>query len=182
VDRELVERARHGDREAYELLARASARRLYGVAYRILRDSDRAQDATQQALLSIWLDLPQLREPDRFEAWTYRLVTRASVAEARRERGHRAAVRVGPELDLPVPDEAGSIELRDILDRAFETLSPEHRAVVVLHHYAGLPLTEIADIVGVPYGTVGSRLHHAHRRLRSALEAERPATAGGPVA
>jgi RNA polymerase sigma-70 factor (ECF subfamily) len=169
VDRDLVERGRHGDREAYELLARGSARRLYGVAHRILRDPDQAEDAVQQALLEIWLDLPKLRDVDRFEAWTYRLVVRASFAEAKRSRVRSSVVRVAPDIDLPDREQTDTIELRDELEHAFRALSPEHRAVIVLHHWLGLPLTEVADIVGIPYGTVRSRLHYAVRQLRSAL-------------
>ena len=174
MDRDLVDRGRRGDREAYEILARTSARRLYGVARRILRDADRAEDAVQQALVDIWLDLPKLRDPDRFEAWTYRLVVRASLAEARRERRHGSNVRSSPDLASTTPDEAYATELRDELDRAFRDLTPEHRAVIVLHHHLGLPLAEIAEILGLPYGTVGSRLHYGMRQLRSALAEPAP--------
>ena len=76
VDRSLVERAQEGDRDAYEALALASARRLYLTAYRIVRDTDRADDAVQQTLVAMWRELPSLRDPDRFESWTYRLVLR----------------------------------------------------------------------------------------------------------
>ena len=65
-----------------------------------------------------------------------------------------------------------TVEDRDLLDRAFSRLTPQHRAVFVLHHHAGLPLAEIADAVGVPVGTVKSRLHHATRALRAAIEAD----------
>ena len=91
---ELVERASHGDRDAFESLAAASADRCYALAYRILRDPHRAQDATQQALLGAWRDLPNLREPDHFDAWLHRLVVNACYAEARGERRWAARVRV----------------------------------------------------------------------------------------
>jgi RNA polymerase sigma-70 factor (ECF subfamily) len=182
VDRELVERARRGDREAYELLAGASVRRLFLVAHRILRDSDMAEDATQQTLVAMWRELPKLRDPDRFEVWTYRLVVRFSLAEARRGRSLTATVRDAA-AEPSVGDDAARIATRDQLDRAFRDLSPEHRAVVVLHHYVGLSLAEIAEIAGVPYGTVGSRLHYATRQLRDALGADdRAAMAGGQPA
>jgi RNA polymerase sigma-70 factor (ECF subfamily) len=170
VDRELVERGRQGDREAYELLVRTSARRLYGIARRILRDADRAEDAVQQALVDIWLDLPKLRDPDRFEAWTYRLVVRASIAEARRERHDVLTLRSLSDAGPSTPDGSRTTEVRDELDRAFRALTPEHRAVIVLHHHLGLPLTDIASVLGLPYGTVGSRLHYGMRQLRRALE------------
>ena len=177
MDRKLVERAQSGDREAYEALARASADRLYSTAYRIARDGDIAEDAVQQTLVQIWRELPSLRDPDRYEAWTYRLVVRFCGRDTRRAR--TAGVR-----EIRVDDTAPSVvdaiadaDLRDQLDRALATLSVDHRTVVVLHHYSGLPLTEIAEILGVPYGTVGSRLHHAHRALRAAINAGDRSTA-----
>ena len=179
MDRVLVERAQRGDRDAYEALARASASRLYLTASRIVRDADRADDAVQQTLVAMWRELPSLRDPDRFEAWTYRLVVRFCLAESRRAR--RTGIRE-IRLDELTPtrsDAFADADLRDQLDRALADLSTDHRAVVVLHHYAGLPIGEIADILGVPYGTVGSRLHHATRALRAAIEAgDRAAVTG----
>jgi RNA polymerase sigma-70 factor (ECF subfamily) len=171
----LVERARDGDREAYELLVHHVGRPLFRVAHRILRDLDAAEDAVQRALVDIWRDLPRLRDLDRFDAWTYRLVVRASLDEARQRRRH---AHVG-ELPAEVPgpsDASAAIATRHALDDAFDRLTPEHRAVVVLHHYAGFSLAEIAAITGVPYGTVGSRLHYAVRQLRTALGADEMAT------
>ena len=81
--RDLVERAQQGDREAYELLARGAARRLFLIASRILRDADAAEDAVQHTLVTIWRDLPSLRDPARFDAWTYRIVIRAAGAADR---------------------------------------------------------------------------------------------------
>jgi RNA polymerase sigma-70 factor (ECF subfamily) len=152
-------------------------RPLFRVAHRILRDLDAAEDAVQRALVDIWRDLPRLRDLDRFDAWTYRLVVRASLDEARQRRRH-AHVRELPSDEPGAPDASASFAARDALERAFDRLRPEHRAVVVLHHYAGFPLTEIATILGVPYGTVGSRLHYALRELRAALGAD--GTTPGP--
>jgi len=168
----LVERAQGGDQEAFAALATASADRCYALAYRILRDMHLAQDATQQALLSAWRDLPTLRDPDRFEAWLYRLVVRACYAEATRERRWGAQVRLIPSDSAVVPDTASSIADRDELDRGFRRLSPEQRAVLALHHYVGYQLTEIAETLGIPVGTARSRLHYATRQLRAAIEAD----------
>jgi RNA polymerase sigma-70 factor (ECF subfamily) len=168
---ELVERASRGDRDAFESLAAANADRCYALAYRILRDPHRAQDATQQALLGAWRDLPNLRELDRFDAWLHRLVVHACYAEARGERRWAARVRVVT-LDTPAgPDVAQFVAARDELEGAFRRLSPEHRAVVVLHHHLGYPLTEIAATLGIPVGTARSRLHYAVRQLRTVLDA-----------
>lgn len=171
----LVERAMRGDQEAFAVLAADSVDGCYRLAYRILRDPHRAQDATQQALLGAWRDLPTLRDPDRFEAWLRRLVVQACYAEARSNRRWVARVRViSHDISLE-PDVARSVADRDELDRAFRRLTPEQRAIVVLHHHLGYPLTEIAEALGIPDGTARSRLHHAVRQLRSALgDEERP--------
>ena len=168
MDRALVERASAGDREAYERLAREVGDQLLQVAYRILRDLDNAEDAVQRALVAIWRDLPKLRDPDRFEAWAYRVVTRTSLDEARQRRRH-GLVRETVPVEPSEPDASREVVIRDELAHAFDDLRPEHRAVVVLHFYVGLPLTEIAEILGIPYGTVGSRLHYALQRMRTSL-------------
>jgi RNA polymerase sigma-70 factor (ECF subfamily) len=175
MDTDLVVRAQQGDREAFASLAIAAGDRLHAVAHRILRDIDLAEDATQQALLAVWRDLPQLRDPARFDAWSYRLLIRACYAEGRRTRW-APIIRLLP-ADQPVAaDGLSSIVDRDQLERGFRRLSIDHRAVVVLHHYLDLPLDEVAETLGVPIGTVRSRLHYAMRGLRAALDADaRPA-------
>ena len=182
MTRALVEQAQQGDRDAYERLARGAARRLFLVAHRILRDTDQAEDAVQQTLVAIWRDLPSLRDPDRFDAWTYRMVVRQCRAEARRHRRGVNVVDLSDELASTV-DSIGDVAVRDQLERAFTALSHEHRVVVVLRHYVGLSLGEIAEILDVPYGTVGSRLHHAMRLMRADMDAgERTAVRGGQPA
>jgi RNA polymerase sigma-70 factor, ECF subfamily len=169
----LVERAREGDDVAFSELVDLDGDRCYAIAYRILRDVERAQDAVQQAFLLAWRELPRLRDVERFEVWLHRLVVNACYEEFRRYRRWSTNVR-----ELPVDGPAGSddsisIDDRDALERAFRRLSPEHRAVVVLHHHAGYPLASIAEVAGVPLGTVKSRLHYATRLLREALAADR---------
>ena len=172
---QLVDRAMRGDREAFTFLARDRADRCYAVAYRVLRDPHRAQDAVQQALLGAWRDLPTLRDPARFDAWLLKLVVNACYTEARTERRWAAKVRVIP-LEPPIePDIARSVAARDELDYAFRRLTAEQRTVVVLHHHLGYPLTEIAATLGIPEGTARSRLHYAVRQLRAALD-ESPAS------
>ncbi len=177
MDPDLIGRAQHGDEEAFASLAVAAGDRLHAVAHRILRDTDLAEDATQQALLAIWRDLPQLRDPARFDAWSYRLLVRACYTEGRRTRHWAPNVRLLAADEAKGDDGMSSVVDRDQLERGFRRLSIDHRAVVVLHHYLDLPLDEVADVLGVPAGTVRSRLHHAMRGLRAALEADaRPAT------
>ena len=180
MDRDLVEAARHGDREAYADLIRARADRLFALAQRILRDVDRTEDAVQEALVIAWRDLPGLRDPDRFDAWLHRLVVRSCVHEAMRERRLVANLRVLP-LDLPATkDDLLSLDDRDQLERGFRRLEPQQRAILALRHFAGYEPAEIAEILGIPGGTVRSRLHHAHRAMRAALEADaRPTAIGG---
>ena len=177
MQRDLVERAAGGDQEAFEALVRSSANRLFAIAYRILRDHHRAEDAVQQTLVSIWDELPRLRDPDRFDAWSYRVVTRNSVALAKREGrgpGGGAIVRLLPDDadESRAPDDIGSVAERDQIERGFRRLKPDHRAILTLHHVAGLSSPEIADVLGIPVGTAGSRLHYATQALRAALDAD----------
>lgn len=164
----LVVRAAAGDQDAFASLAAGHIDRCYALAYRILRDPDRAQDASQQALIGAWRDLPTLRDPERFDAWLHRLVVNACYAES---RGTRRWIRPRVLSLNPEPDPANSVVDRQALEDAFGQLSPEHRAVVVLHHHLGYPLTEIAETLGIPTGTARSRLHYAVRQLRAALDA-----------
>jgi RNA polymerase sigma-70 factor, ECF subfamily len=178
VDTELVTRAQHGDRAAFGLLAAEIATRFLAVSRRILRDIDLAEDATQQALVAIWRDLPQLRDPASFDAWSYRLLVRACYTEGRRSRAWSPNLRI-LEADEPrASDGYETVVQRDQLETAIRRLSVDHRTVLVLHHYADLPPERVAEIVGVPLGTVYSRLHHAMRAMRAALDADdRPAAA-----
>jgi RNA polymerase sigma-70 factor (ECF subfamily) len=181
LDRDLIEQAQRGDREAFGILARTHGDRLMAIAQRILRDVGRAEDAVQQTLVIAWRELPSLRDPDRFDAWLQRLLVNASYAEARRWRTWSANVRVLP-LDGPAgSDEALSVDDRDRLERGFRRLPPDQRAILVFTHFLGLSPSEIAERLGIAVGTARSRLHYAHRAMRAALEAdERPvAVAGG---
>lgn len=173
----LVDLARRGDEEAFTDLARAVGDRLMAIAYRILRDADRAEDAVQQALVIAWRELPTLRDTDRFDAWLRRILVNACYAEARRHRRWAANIRVLPVDGPDGRDEMSTVVERDRLERGFLRLSPEQRAIFVLHHHLGLTLAEIADELDVPLGTAKSRLHHATQALRAALDADaRPAT------
>jgi len=172
MDTNLVIRAQHGDRGAFGLLATEIADRYLAVARKILRDHDLADDATQQALVGIWTDLPQLREPERFEAWSYRLLVRACYAEGRKQRRWAPNLRLLPVDERLVDDGLSSVVDRDQLESGFRRLSIDHRAVLVFHHYLDLPLDRVADILDIPVGTAHSRLHHAMRAMRAALDAD----------
>ena len=172
MDIGLVGRAQRGDREAFADLAAAVTSSFLSVAYRILRDADLAEDATQQSLLTIWERLPQLRDPERFEAWAYRLLVRACYREGRKARRWSTPISLPPIAEQRMPDEAGAVIDRDALERAFRRLSLDHRAVVVLRHYRHMSLDEVSAALDIPVGTVASRLHYALRQMRAALEAD----------
>jgi len=172
MDADLVVRAQRGDQAAFAAIAAQLADRYLQIARKILRDHDLADDATQRALVSLWRDLPQLRDPQRFDAWSYRLLVRACYAESRRERRWIPDIRLLP-VDAAVTDaELGRVVDRDQLESGFRRLSVDQRAVIVFHHYLDLPLDRVADVLGIPAGTAHSRYHHGMRGLRAALEAD----------
>lgn len=170
VDPALVERARRGDDAAFEALVDQTGDRSFSIAFRIIRERSRAEDAVQQAYLLAWRQLPTLRETERFGAWLDRLLINACYGELRRDRRWRVHVRVLP-IDLPsAADPFGAVHDRDAIERAYADLSPEQRSVFVLHHHVGMPLAEIAAVVGAPAGTVKSRLHYATRVMRAVID------------
>lgn len=173
MDRDLVDRARRGDQEAFEGLVRQTSDMLYGVARRILRDPGLAEDALQNALVTIWRKLPGLHDVDRFDAWAYRIVVNACYAEAPRARRWADTVRILPTDRPDETDPISSISDRSELEAAFRRLPLDQRAVFVLHHHVGLPLVAVAEVLGIPDGTARSRLHYATRALRAAFEAGR---------
>jgi RNA polymerase sigma-70 factor (ECF subfamily) len=173
MTRDLVERARRGDHDAFAELAGAAISRLDATAWLMLRDKDRATDAVQNALVRAWRDLPTLRDPDRFDAWLHRLTVNACIDEIRRVRRTRLDVDVTDLSNLPsVADAASAIADRDQLERGFRRLEPEDRAVIVLHHYLDLPLPEVAATLGIPLGTTKSRLYRGLKTMRAALDAD----------
>ncbi len=178
---ELVERAQRGDRGAFDALATAAYDRLYAIARRILRDGYAADDAVQETLIRAWRDLRSLRDAGRFDAWLHRLLVRACQDQVRGRR--RRAVEVGAlELDRSdASDTYAPIADRDELERAFIELSIEQRAVLVLTHYVGLPAPEVGAILGIPPGTVYSRLHYGLRTMRAALSRSSPLAPPAPI-
>jgi len=179
---DLIDRAKRGDKEAFTTLVLQLGDRLYSVAYRILRDADRAEDAVQQALLIAWRELPTLRDDGRLEAWLYRLLVNACYAEIRHTSRWQPGLRLVP-LQVPSVDDVQlSVANRDELERAFRRLSGEQRAVIVFHHYLGLSGAEIATALGLSPGTVRSRLHYARQLMRAAIEADARAIASGGTA
>ena len=165
----LVEQAQRGDHDAFATLAGAAVARLDAAARLILRDRELARDAVQDAMVRAWRDLPGLRDPERFDAWLRRLTVNACIDAARRRRRRPIEVELTV-LDAPaVVDPTNAVVDRDLLDRALRALEPEWRAVVVLHYYLGMPLPEVADVLGIPLGTAKSRLHRSIGVLRTSV-------------
>jgi RNA polymerase sigma-70 factor, ECF subfamily len=172
MDRELVERARSGDHAAFTALAQASVNRLYAVATLILRDSDRAQDAVQDALVLAWRDVRALRDPEAWDGWLHRILVRICYSEARRHsRRHRLDDAIAW-LPSAVEDSSSDVANRDEIERGFLRLTVEERAVLVLHFHADLSGREMADALGISELAARSRVHRALKSLRAALEAD----------
>jgi RNA polymerase sigma-70 factor (ECF subfamily) len=171
MDRSIVVRAQHGDRAAFSAIVEAAGDRLHAVAQGILRDFSLAEDVTQAALLQVWRDLPKLRDPDRFEAWAYRVVIRAAHAESRRAKRWMPGLGDG-HAELIVADGTNLVADRDQLERAFRQLTIEQRTVVALRYLVGQSVEQIAETLEIPFHTVRSRLYHAMRALRAAIEAD----------
>ena len=166
---ELVERAQRGDHEAFDALATSAYHRLYAIATRILRDRYAAEDVVQDALVKAWREVRGVRDTGAFDAWLHRLLVNTCRDHARRNR-RRPIELPALSIDREEPrDDLAQFADRDELERAFLELSVEHRTVLVLTHYVGLPASEIGQMLGIPRGTVASRLHYGARAMRAAL-------------
>ena len=179
--RRLVEQARQGDHDAFAELARAAVVRLDRAARLILRDPELARDAVQEGLIRAWRDLPKLRDLDRFDAWLYRLTVNACIDQTRRRRRRLIEVELTPIHAPSVSDTAGALADRDLVDGVLRHLDEKWRAIVVLHYYLGMPLTEVAATLGIPVGTVKSRLHRALSEMRIAIAADQTTMARAPI-
>lgn len=172
MDADLVRRAQQGDERAFAAIVEAIGARHLGVAQRILHDTQLAEDATQQALIKLWRHLPSLRDPARFDAWSYRLLVKACYSESGRHRRWRSDLGLR-QADRPtVSDDMATVIDRDQLERGLRRISIDHRTVLVLRYYLDLPLDQVAEALDVPYGTASSRLNRAHDALRGLLQAD----------
>jgi RNA polymerase sigma-70 factor (ECF subfamily) len=137
----------------------------------MVADASDAEDATQEGFLRAWREMPRLRDPDRYEAWQLRLLLHACYDLLRGRRRRQLHTTVRPIPDLPAQSDPDFAE-RERLAKAFGKLSPDHRAVVVLHFYREMTASEIGGVLGIPVGTVNSRLHYGTRALRAELDAD----------
>jgi RNA polymerase sigma-70 factor (ECF subfamily) len=183
ADDALVRRARTGDAAAFEVLVDSRIDRCYRLACSILSNEADAADATQDALVSAWRQLPRLRDAASFDGWLNRIVANAAL-KARRHRTRLREVSVrpaglgeAPPQPEPPQNERGRTAQDQLVDsdaivRAFDRLRPQDRMILVLHHVEERPVAEIARSLGIPVGTTKSRLHAARRALEKAMEAE----------
>ena len=169
---DLVERAMHGDQDAFGSLATAAMDRLSGAAGLMLGDPDAADDAVQEALVRAWRDLPGLRDPARFEAWLYRIMVRACHDQLRRRRRQPVSQREQGPGRAMAADEIAMVADRDELMAAMGGLSDPQRAAVVLHYYVCMSHSQVAEVMGDPVGTVKARLRRSLGYLQAALAAE----------
>ncbi len=172
MDQALVARVQEGDQHAFEALVVADHPRLFRAAFGILRDREAAEDATQQALLDIWRDIRRLRDPSRYEAWSYRLLVRVCYAEAKRRPRWTSTDGLSPADEPRTVDAYGVVVDRDQLERGFQQLSMDHRVVLALRHLLAMTPEQVAEVLDLPRSTVYSRLQAAVKAMRAAFEAD----------
>lgn len=167
----LVLSAKAGDRRAFELLVRRWQKRLIAHAWRLTGDPEAARDAAQTGWLEIARGLDRLLDERAFPAWAYRIVSRCcarQIAGAKRRRVLVEAIGLEPTAPEPHVDLLDSSALRS----AIRALPPDQRTAIALVHFEDMTIAEVAVALDVPAGTVKTRLMHARRKLRAALEGE----------
>ena len=171
----IVERARGGDRAAFEALISTRVDALFRTAWAIVGNEADAADATQEACLSAWKHLPRLRDVDSFDAWLGRILMNSCRMLLRRRKVRVREIAIPDDFDGVSPASAApdAIDEVEIVARAFDRIDPDARSLLVLHHLRHEPLGRIATSLGIPVGTVKWRLHEARRALEQALEGER---------
>jgi RNA polymerase sigma factor (sigma-70 family) len=175
----LVERARTGDREAFENLIRPRIDRLLRLSLSIMDNEADARDAVQEACLRAWCELPRLREAHRFEAWLWQIaINGCRTALRSRRQANVRQIQLESAFPEQEPAQSGQpftdrISATDAIRRAFRRLDPDKRTILVLHHVEERSIDEIAVLLSIPEGTAKWRLHAARQALSRALEAER---------
>jgi len=169
----LVERARDGDLDAFEEIVRARMDGVHRLTYAILGEPADAQDAAQETFVAAWRQLRRLRDPDQFDSWLQRIAVNSArmVHRGRRRRSVREITTANFEASAQAVDTAADADAL-VLDRALRRLDIDQRSILVLHHLEGRSLDELAAILGVPVGTVKSRLFTARRALQAGIDAE----------
>jgi RNA polymerase sigma-70 factor (ECF subfamily) len=164
-----VWRARQGDRAAFQCLVDEYDRRLLYFMRRFERDPHRALELVQDVWLTVFRRIGKLEFPNAFRTWLYRIAHAQAVNAVRRKvREPLCEPLMGN--DIPMRNSASTTDEAELVHRALEQISPEHREVLLLHFLEGMPLAEIGEILDCPAGTVKSRMHYAKQALRSAIE------------
>lgn len=172
---DLVERMRSGDHDAYAALVRDSLGRLYRTARLILRDPERAEDAVQESLVLAWRDIGGLRDPERFDAWLFRILVRSCNSTGRRvRRGTVTEITLERPHDERRLDPTGALAEREEVERAFGQLTQDQRTILTLVYFADLSLADTSVAVGLPVAKASSRLHHSLEDLRAAMATDDP--------
>jgi RNA polymerase sigma-70 factor (ECF subfamily) len=182
-DGELIELAASGDRDAFDGLIRPRLDRLYRMSFAITRTEADARDATQDACVLAWRELPRLRDRSRFDAWLSQIVVNAARGVVRKQSRTRVReISMDPDetgdrplsvTDQSTPAAADSLADNDAIQRAFARLDGGVRGLLVMHYVEGTPLADSARTYGAPVGTIKWRLSSARQALERALEAER---------
>ena len=184
-DRNLVDRAKHGDREAFATLVRRHQARAFNVAYQMVRNREDALDISQEAFARAYTSLPTFKGEASFATWLHRIVINLAIDSLRRRRvtgtasyDDTRAVSEAHEAELSTPDDPAtaleSKQVRALLARGIAELPPAQRAVLVLREVEGMTYEEISRAIGCSLGTVMSRLFYARRRLQQVLKKHLP--------
>ena len=179
-DREAVRRVQAGDTEAFEPLVEKYKRKVFRLAYQVLRDQEEALDVAQEAFVKAFRALAAFKGDSAFYTWLFRITMNVALDRKRQratrvrslgtgdvppEEWERTAVSTDPDPE----DVATGVERRERIRKGLDSLSEHHRTIIILSDIEGLQYREIAEVLGIPMGTVMSRLHHARKRLREAL-------------
>ena len=184
----LVERCRGGDELAWEWLVRRCQGRVYGLAYHYLGSAEDARDVAQEAFVRVYRQLASF-EGDRFMAWLLRITRNLCIDQLRRRKTRPPAEDVRADADgdtaprdaAPSPEQAWLADARRrLVHQALQRLDGANREVILLKDIQGLRLDEIADLLGLPIGTVKSRAHRARLELARQVVAIDPSYADAP--
>ena len=168
-----IAQAKKGDADAFAFLVETYETSVYRLALRMCGNAHDAEEVAQEAFVAAWKGMPAFRGESKFSSWLYQLTTNAAIDFLRREKRHRATTPIEDEVDLAAPgtpqQAAEAAEVRQALQQALDTLTPEHREIFLLRQMRQLSYEEIGRLLGLEAGTVKSRLSRAKKQLREIL-------------
>lgn len=185
-EKQLIERSRSGDVEAFEALVEGYQKRVFNIAYKMIGNYEDASDLAQEVFIRVFKSIGNFKEQSTFSTWIYRITTNVCLDELRRRKNKKVVsldedihlddseIKRQVESDAPMPEEiAERKELRELVNNAISQLSVEHRTVIVLRDLQGFSYEDIAGMLKCPEGTVKSRINRARLALREILEKNR---------